>query len=148
MCQDMIQLCAGAKPESDYIWFLCDFLLLSNTLNMNQNQLVRSHSSQSFGSANSEDECGGTHLSDVSFSLSVSMRVGVTAHGCFIYIFLISSIYSDSQYKSFYEDVYLSDGRLGTVALLRSDCYISPTALPLVVTPTVKDIECVTLHCI
>lgn len=34
-------------PECDHIWVLCDFLLSSNTSNLNQNQLVRSLRSES-----------------------------------------------------------------------------------------------------
>lgn len=61
-------------------------------------------------------------------------------HGCCIYMCLIR-IYTlcDSQYKSLYEHLYQSDGSLGTLALLGSDCYISVTALPLLVTLTDQD---------
>lgn len=40
----------------------------------------------------------------------------------------------DSQYKSFYEHLYQSDGSLAILSLLGSDCCISVTALPLLVT--------------
>lgn len=61
----------------------------------------------------------------------------VPVHGCCIYMRPIR-IYtlSDSQYKCFYEHLYQSDGCLGTLSLLRSDCYISVTALPFLVTLT------------
>lgn len=70
------------------------------------------------------------------------MCVVVRVHGCCIYMCLIR-IYTlcDSQYKSFYEHLYQSDGSLCTLDLLRSDCYISVTALPLRVTPTDEDID-------
>lgn len=63
-------------------------------------------------------------------------------HGCSIYMCLIQ-IYTlcDSQYKSFYEHLYQSDGSLGTLALLGSDCYISVTALRLPVILTSEDTD-------
>lgn len=58
-------------------------------------------------------------------------------HGRCIYIWLIG-IYTlrDSQYKSFYEHLYQPDGSRSTAALFGSDCYISVTALPLLITLT------------
>lgn len=66
----------------------------------------------------------------VCMCVCVCCRVHV--HGCCIYMCLIG-IYTlcDSQYKSFYEHLYQSDGSLDTLALFGSDCYISVTALPL-----------------
>lgn len=75
-------------------------------------------------------------------SLHLYLCVAVGVHGCCIYMWPIR-IYTphDSQYKSFYEHLYQSDGSLGTLALLGSDCYISVTALPLLVTLTEEDID-------
>lgn len=75
-------------------------------------------------------------------SLQLYLCVVVRVHGCRIYMCPIR-IYTlcDSQYKSFYEHLYQSDGSLGTLALLGSDCYISVTALPFLVTLADKDID-------
>lgn len=54
---------------------------------------------------------------------------------CLIQIYTLC----DSQYKSFYEHLYQCDGSPSTLALLRSDCYISVTALPLLGTLTDED---------
>lgn len=72
----------------------------------------------------------------------IHLCVTVHVHWCCIYMCLIP-IYTlcDSQYKSFYEHLYQSDGSLGTLGLLRSDCYISVTALPLLGTLTDEDID-------
>lgn len=89
-----------------------------------------------FGSVNGQDELGWlVCMSGV--SLHLFLCVVVRLHGCCIYMYLIR-IYTlpDSQYKSFYEHLYQCDGSLSTLSLLRSDCYISVTALPLPVTLT------------
>lgn len=56
----------------------------------------------------------------------------LSLYACGIYICLIR-IYMlcDSQYKSFYEHLYQSDGAPSTLALFRSDCCINVTVLPL-----------------
>ena len=60
-----------------------------------------------------------------------------TTYMCLIRIYTLC----DSQYKSFYEHLYQSDGSLGTSALLGSDCYISVTALHLLGTLTDEDTD-------
>lgn len=82
---------------------------------------------------------------------SITLRCEcVTVHVCCCCIYMcLIIIYTldDSQYKSFYEHLYQSDGRLCTLALFRSDCYISVTVLPSLRTLSDKYIDCIAPHC-
>ena len=78
----------------------------------------------------------------VCLSICFCVCVCVLVHGCCIYMCPIGIyILCDSQYKSFYEHLYQSDESLGTLALFRSDCYISVTAPRLLMTLTDGDTD-------